>query len=314
MNTILIEAKNLSHLEKENLISLFESWPGFKGIEEFNLEENEVDELLGERSFSGGNISEEILSEIELAQSELSGLKCYFDKGSILFLNHEILNLKEEKKLDISLSEIEETDWNAEWKKHFKKIEILPNFHIIPSFEESSLNENERIIIYPGMGFGTGNHETTFMCLKFLLELMEKESINSILDYGSGSGILGLSAMIKNPKALLDAVEIDPIAHENARVNQDLNKINGENIRWLNPDDHLKVHYDLILANILLPTLIDKKSVFENCTKTNSKIILSGILNSQTKELLDYYLADDCWKVLAEKTKGDWSAILLEKK
>jgi len=314
MNTILIEAKNLSLLEKENLISLFESWPGFKGIEEFNLEEDEVDELLGERSFSGGNISEEILTEIESAQSDFSGLKCYFEKESISFLRDELLNLQKKTKLDISWSEIEETDWNAEWKKHFKKIEIMPNFHIIPSFEDSNLKESERIIIYPGMGFGTGNHETTFMCLQFLLELMEKEPIHSILDYGSGSGILGLSAMIKNHQASLDAVEIDPIAHENAKINQDLNNISPENIRWLNPDDKLKIHYDLILANILLPTLMEKKNVFEKCTKKNSKIILSGILNSQTRELLDYYLVDSHWKVLAEKTRGDWSAILLEKK
>jgi ribosomal protein L11 methyltransferase len=121
-----------------------------QGIEEFNMEESTVDEILGDKSYCGGDVTPEILSEIEQSNSTLSKSitkKYYFNDYSNSTDEFIKLSLPD---CFISVAEKENEDWNSNWKESFQKIKVDDSFYIVPSWEEKINTED--ILIYPGMG------------------------------------------------------------------------------------------------------------------------------------------------------------------
>ena len=158
------------------------------GVEDFSIDEAKVDSILGERSYSGGDVPESVIFEVEDTLNTEGLLKKYYfnsKEEAIEFQNY--LNTHGQK-LELIESEVE--DWNEEWKKTYAPILVSEELEIIPSWNKedySSLAKNQ-IYIYPGMGFGTGSHETTFLCLKLYTKYLNNR-FKTCLDFGCGSGI-----------------------------------------------------------------------------------------------------------------------------
>ncbi len=162
------------------------------------------------------------------------------------------------------------------------------------------------------MGFGTGEHDTTYLCLKLLDNIAEQLTDGGeCLDFGCGSGILGIGAM-KLKNMFVEYVDIDTAALDNCVQNLELNfyenELNGQ--RLVIRDRFIPKKYELVFANILQHVLISEKPVLLESLKENSFLILSGILNEQVENILENYSELSVVDVIS---RGDWSAILLRK-
>lgn len=287
---------------------------GTLGIEEFSLTEPEVDELLGERSYSGGDLPDEVIDEVETTVLKRpTNYRFFFDdkESASRFLKY----VQTECLCESQLEEKESSDWNAEWKKHYAPIKINQHLEIVPSWTENYKFQSEQSIrIYPGMGFGTGSHETTFLCLKLFTEHLMNANVKDVLDFGSGSGILGLSVFKFYPEARVDFYDIDPEANKNCYQNAEINNLQDKQFRLLLPEvrEKLQKEYDVVFANILESILMQEREALVAHTKKGGSLILSGLLRHQAKNIVDLYRASGL-TLVEHLEKGDWAALLFRK-
>jgi ribosomal protein L11 methyltransferase len=281
------------------------------GIEEFSLTEPEVDAILGERSYSGGDLPLSVLEEVEEVLQKRPGTYRFFfndEKKAKTFFG-EVKNLA---LCEAQIEKQETADWNAEWKKHYSPIEVNDKLTIVPSWQTDYRAKSEKqLLINPGMGFGTGSHETTFLCLKLFTELVVGSKIETVLDFGSGSGILGLATFLFYPDARVDFYDIDPEANKNCYQNAEINGLESKAFRLLLPEvrSQLSNNYDVVFANILENILVQEHSYLTEVSKRY--LILSGLLKHQTPGIVELYSQQ--MKLIRQENRGDWSALLFEK-
>jgi ribosomal protein L11 methyltransferase len=280
------------------------------GIEEFSLSEAEVDDILGERSYSGGDLPQEVIDEVEAkVLSRPTNLRFFFDDE--IAANKFYTRCHTHLLAEVQIEKQPVQDWNAEWKKHYAPILVNSELEIVPAWmKDYSTRALHKILINPGMGFGTGGHETTFLCLKLFTEEI-KFTPSTVLDFGSGSGILGLSVLKFHPLAQVDFYDIDPEANKNCYHNAEINQLESREFRLLLPDyrSRLRPHYDLVFANILESTLLEEKSNLVSMTAPGGALILSGLLNHQASGVIEAYIQLGL-ELKKQLTKGDWSALL----
>ncbi len=282
------------------------------GVQDFSLDESQVDSLLGERAYSGGEIPIEVLEEIEMAMGDVK--KTYFFNK----LDKEVTSqLSQFAGIEYQITQMEAKDWNEEWKKFYNKIEISNKLAIVPSWHSGQKISDVELKIYPGMGFGTGTHETTFLCLKLLDEILSRgRPLTTALDFGCGSGILGIAFKLLGGREV-DFVDIDINALENTKQNLKLNTLREDDkLRLFTSFEKgkLKNEYELIFANILQNVLFTERAFFSSSLGSGSLLILSGLLNEQVSETVAFYEKSQDLECLKLISKGDWSAILLRKK
>jgi ribosomal protein L11 methyltransferase len=176
-------------------------------------------------------------------------------------------------------SEVTNKDWNENWRPFFKNLNIDNKVLVIPSWGSDIQDENKIILkIEPGMAFGTGHHETTSMMISALLKYYDDGA--SILDVGTGSGILAILAQ-KLGAGRINAIDNDADIKNNFIDNMKLNNVSTK----LNIMDCLKredFNYDIVLANINFPVLEQFVLKFSS---TNNLLILSGILISDIDKI-----------------------------
>lgn len=261
------------------------------GLEEFSLIEEEVDEILGERSYSGGNLPTEVLDEVNsiaLERSEV-GVKVYF--STLKDANEYKVYVFKKIGLELVVSEINSKDWNEEWRKHYSRIQITDDFAIVPEWEKESIKSDE-LYIYPGQGFGTGEHETTNLCLKSFVKFKDTlSSCDSVLDYGCGSGILGLAVLKFSQSANIVMYDIDDSALLNTQQNIELNEMKKESFKLLNAKEKNKIFdkYDVVFANILQNVLLSEADDILRNLKKGSLLIISGLLIGQESDVINKY-------------------------
>ena len=171
-------------------------------------------------------------------------------------------------RLELELLQVKEEDWANNWKQYFKPLKVGKKLLVKPSWEECS-NTDGRVIldIDPASSFGTGQHNTTKLCLELL-----EESLNSgdrVLDLGCGSGILSIGAMLLGAGEVT-AVDIEQNAVETAIENAAKNNITkdkymvycGDVISNKELCEKIGGGYDLITANIVADVLISMKDIF----------------------------------------------------
>lgn len=282
------------------------------GIEDFSLDEPTVDKILGEKSYSGADIPRsEIINVEKVYRSQNSIKKYYF--GSRKDATNFISFLNSANIRGAHLLEQPEKDWNEEWKKNFSAIDVDANLRIVPAWEKGEDVKENELFIYPGMGFGTGSHETTYLCLKKLCEL--NRTVKRCFDYGCGSGILGLATKKFNPKAEVHLYDIDQQALDNCKQNIELNEMSQEGIRLFLPDTlEDSAPFDLVFANILQNILLLEKHKIYAKVAAGGDLILSGLLRGQDEEVVESYEQSFLdLKLVAREYKGDWSAVHFKK-
>ena len=183
----------------------------------------------------------------------------------------------------------------------FDPFEMIPDVWIAPPPDlqkTDPIKNHHTIMIRPGMAFGTGKHETTALIAQALLDL--KSRPQSLLDIGTGSGILAILAhQLKTSK--IDAVEIDPDARNNALENFHLNKT--ETISLYQNIDEVTSKYDVILANILTPTLLHLKDKILSLLNPSGRLLLSGITDEEGKQIKEAF---QHLKQINSTEKGGW--------
>jgi ribosomal protein L11 methyltransferase len=187
---------------------------------------------------------------------------------------------------------IESRDWVSETQAQFQPMQIGKKLWIYPEWEKIPVEHQPAMKLAPGLAFGTGTHPTTKMCLEALAKFLRLGM--EVIDFGCGSGILGIAALMLGANKVY-GVDIDPQAIEASQQNALLNNISADKI-WLGlPENFPAVKADIIVANILAKPLIDLKGVFQQHLKSEGKIILAGLLDSQAQEIITHY---QDWKAL----------------
>jgi ribosomal protein L11 methyltransferase len=222
-----------------------------------------------------------------------------------LFEALRIYELPSSAVREMNVREVEERDWLEEWKKNWQPVAV-GRFIIAPPWSEIDESPNHCVIrIEPGMAFGTGTHETTRLCLAAMQSYYEG---GSLLDVGTGTGILAIAAAACAPAAHVEAFDTDPdairIATENAVLNGVADRINFH----VGSIDEQTSSADFICANLtadviakLLPTLVGL-----SC----GRLVLSGVLETQSQDIIDS-LARLAITDVEITRDGEWVAIIV---
>ena len=195
----------------------------------------------------------------------------------------------------------QDQDWLLQSQSNFQGTQISKTLRISPPWNTIEDPTIKNVIINPGTGFGTGTHPTTKLCLNWI----EENNIEnkSLIDYGSGSGILSIVSKLNGASNVVGA-DIDQKAIDNSIHNCQLN---GIYIPFVNVrKKNIQEKFDIVIANILSKTLIELSNVFKNLAR--EKLILCGVLDKQVSDVVDAYSE---WIVL-EKRKSFEGWNLLE--
>ena len=208
-------------------------------------------------------------------------------------------------------SSLVEEDWQASFVKSCTTFMVEPNIYIVPSFEIAEFSKNPRgplfIEMDPENAFGTGQHQTTKLCLKNIAEL--KPAGMRALDVGTGSGILAILLKKLSVDSVL-ATEIDHDALITAQKNAQKNQVVIDFLIVGEQYCYEPRCYDLVVANILAPVLIEMSANLASALVPGGQIILSGILLGQAGEVIKAY--QNCGLTLVgEDRLDDWCALML---
>ncbi|OOR88058.1 ribosomal protein L11 methyltransferase [Moraxella caviae] len=186
---------------------------------------------------------------------------------------------------------LDDKDWSREWMRYYQPVKCTGDLWIVPEWLDAPDPHATNLILDPGLAFGTGYHATTRLCLDWLSE--QDLAGKTVIDYGCGSGILGVAALLLGAKQVL-AVDIDPQAILATQQNAKLNGVE-DRLQVFLPEEFAKfqentpVLADTITANILAKPLIGFAPYFATLIKTGGTIVLAGLIENQVADVLDAY-------------------------
>ncbi|MDP3561506.1 MAG: 50S ribosomal protein L11 methyltransferase [Legionellaceae bacterium] len=209
-------------------------------------------------------------------------------------------------QLSYFLDTVVEQDWERTCLVDFKPQRFGKRLWICPSWLTPPVPDAINLILDPGLAFGTGSHPTTALCLNWLesIDLEQK----TVIDYGCGSGILGIAAL-KLGAAHVHAVDIDEQALIATKNNAITNHLDLNTLTTSYPDI-LHTPVDVLIANILLLPLLKLKTRFRELLKDTGFLVVSGILANQMQELIDTYQPD--FTLIASNREADWAVLTFE--
>ena len=184
---------------------------------------------------------------------------------------------------EIELEDVAEQDWVRLTQAQFEPIRINQRLWIVPSWHAAPDPAAINLMLDPGLAFGTGSHPTTFLCLQWLTETLRGGE--TVLDYGCGSGILGIAAAKLGATSVL-GVDIDANALIAARDNA---ANNGVTLDLRHSGEKLEERFDIVVANILTNPLCILAPLLVGRMAPGGRIALSGVLESQTEEVIAAY-------------------------
>ena len=207
---------------------------------------------------------------------------------------------------EITIREIDDESWYDCWKKFYSPLEI-GKYVIVPQWiQYENTKKLIKINIDPGMAFGTGEHESTKMCLKLMsaYDFAGKD----VIDVGTGSGILGIAAMLSGAKSCY-MCDIDSVAVKAATENAKLNHVeNSVEIELADLLTKKEKKGDIILANLTADILIRLSKDLLAHMKTGAKVICSGIIHVRKAEVIDAFEKAGM-KLLREEAMGEWDGL-----
>ena len=209
---------------------------------------------------------------------------------------------------EVSITEIADQDWMQKWKEGFEPVVVGERLMIAPSWKLPKSAEGRVVIeIDPGMAFGTGTHETTRMCLE-AIEANWKGG--SLLDVGTGTGILAIAAARLVPGSRVTAIDIDPQAVEVARENAEINQASTL-IKTVEggPRDFAGDKFDMVVANLTAEVIIDLMADLVSCLAGSGILILSGIL-IELRADVERAIARYGLTVITERELGEWCSLV----
>ena len=246
---------------------------------------------------------------ISLLDEEISGITENNDNSLIYFKKNYEESIS--KKLNESShitnwnwSIVEEENWNKSCEDFFKPVTISNNVQIIPKWYPVD-NNYMNVIINPALAFGTGHHETTFLMIE---EIIKKDLVNkTVIDIGTGSGILSILAKKMNAKSVY-AIDNDLLTNNNFYENLELNKIRDIDFEIKDCFDLGAIEFDYIFANINFNVL---KKLIPMIKKYGTTLIISGVLSSDKSSVVKI-LEKSGKKIKNISRKKEWICITAE--
>ncbi|NQU28010.1 MAG: 50S ribosomal protein L11 methyltransferase [Candidatus Marinimicrobia bacterium] len=208
----------------------------------------------------------------------------------------EHFNLMNLPKCKIEI--VPDRDWVRTTQMLSSPQQITERLWIIPTWESIVDQTAINIRLDPGIAFGSGTHPTTTLCLRWLDKNIQGGE--KVLDYGSGSGILGIAAL-KLGAAEAVGVDIDPQANAAAFNNAAINQVEFPTCL---PEELATAKFDIIVANILANPLLELAQLFSELLSSGGKIALSGILEAQSAAIMEIY--QHCFSMSPPENMGDW--------
>ncbi len=191
--------------------------------------------------------------------------------------------------------------WERAWMDRFEPMKFGSQLWIVPTGMQIPFEEdNIEIHLDPGLAFGTGTHPTTALCLEWL----DGQDVRGkcVVDYGCGSGILGIAAALKAAQRVV-CVDNDPQALEAALENATRNGV-ANRVECLAPDAYCETSADFLLANILAEPLVELAPILLGSMKPGGAIVLSGILEEQAGMVTEAYRADG--RRIRQSEREEW--------
>lgn len=261
--------------------------------------------------------------ELEQKMQGLSQIRLYLEDGpdapqAIDTLRSLMAQLKEKHtenlvgSLELAVNGVQDEDWENNWKQYYQPLPIGEKLLVVPQWL-SPENEEHRIpvILDPGMIFGTGAHASTQMCMRALEKIIRGGE--TVIDLGSGSGILSITALLLGAKSAL-GVDIDPKAEDIARENAAMNNLMDDRFTAVTGDvisdqammeKLAKPGYDVVLANIVADVIIPLSKVVPHFLKDGGIFVCSGILDIRLDEV-KAAIENNGMKITQTEMQDDW--------
>ncbi len=209
---------------------------------------------------------------------------------------------------DCNVSSVAEEDWLQKWKEGFEAIQIGTRIIVSPSWKLPK-EDLDRVVIQidPGMAFGTGTHESTRLCL----EAIERHwRGGSLLDVGTGTGILAIGAALLQPGSRAVGIDVDPRAVEVAQENVAINKLSGKVDLFVGQPPTFAGHsFDIVVANLTAEVVVELMHDLVSCVAKGGLLILSGILVILVGEVEESLIAAGC-TLIERRDAGEWTALV----
>ncbi|MHA3059845.1 50S ribosomal protein L11 methyltransferase [Acinetobacter sp. ANC 4636] len=208
----------------------------------------------------------------------------------------------------VRFDELEDQAWERAWMDYYEPIQIAEKFWIVPEWLEAPDADATNIKLDPGLAFGTGNHASTFLCLQWLGSIDLKDKI--VVDYGCGSGILGVAALLLGAKKVY-ATDIDPQAVLATKQNAELNGVLDHLFVGLPEEFNAEFksqQTDVLVANILAAPLMALAPEFAKLLKADGEFALAGVIEEQVEDVSGVY--QEFFDILnIEKREENWCRI-----
>lgn len=233
---------------------------------------------------------------------------------TLKLVERDLALMKKQSPLDLGTLETAKREidgdlWREQWKEHFKPIPI-GKVVVVPEWIEYKEKDGEiKILLDSNMAFGTGEHETTSMCVEMLEKYVNTNDI--VLDVGCGSGILGITASKLGAKEVI-MTDIDECAVTATEHNMKLNGITNGTVLLKNLLDDNSVKGNIIACNIMAEVLISFAPHIGNNLLEKGTIILSGIL-AEKLDIVKKAYKDAGFIFAKEKIKGEWAVLVVKK-
>lgn len=197
---------------------------------------------------------------------------------------------------------LEDKDWERAWMENFHPMRFGQRLWICPSWQQPPAPDDVNLLLDPGLAFGTGTHPTTALCLQWLDSCPLKDKL--VIDYGCGSGILGIAALLLGARQVI-AIDNDPQALLATQDNASRNQIGSEQIQTFLPQQApTDLQADIVIANILAGPLTELACTLSALTASGGLLALSGIISSQAQPLCEHY--QQWFDMDAAATEQDW--------
>ena len=290
------------------------------GIEGFEIEDkDDFNTFLDENKQFWDYVDEDLYNE----RQGPTKVKTYIEEDAkaseiLLSVKEALEKIKSDElgSLEVNVKNLAQEDWENNWRQYFKPLYVGDNIIIKPHWEEVENAENKLVFeIDPGMTFGSGQHETTRMCVEALEKCVKKG--DRVADLGCGSGILSVISLLLGAEYAY-AVDIDPncekIAYENAALNnvsRDVYKVECGNVLSDNKlCERLSLEkYDIVVANIVADVIIPLSKKVRNFMKDGGYFICSGIIDFRCEEV-ESALLENGFEIIEKKHDGDWYAFV----
>ena len=248
----------------------------------------------------------------------LSNIKLYLEDTDEAGLC-KLKTLTESLNLPMTTAQLPDTDWEESWKDNYPPQEVGKDLVVLPYWRAEEETGRKKIILDPGLTFGTGAHPSTQMVMEAMEELVSEGS--HCLDLGSGSGILSIAALRLGADSAT-GIDIDPKAESIARENAAYNGFYAPEFTALTgnvtEDNALMTrlsekHYDIVLVNIVADVIIGIAPVLPEFLDEDSTVICSGILDVRLNDVLAALTAAGL-TVTSTRAKEDWRCVTAKRR